>query len=168
MRKTVAAVLLVAAMSCASADVIRVPVPNAKWSVSFVSPPLQGDPVGPSASNLLYRGSADRLNVSLHVGPPECPGGKTNQDMYQCFSARLSQLKGVVRDSIKYVETPKGVELGYLLRVRDGDRMVALLNMHLLFSSQGSWGDLHVSMVQAQPADVPVVTDIIRSVSIAE
>jgi len=168
MRKTVAVCVLMALIASASAEVTRVAVPDSNWSVSFESPPLQSDPVGPSARNLLYRGRADRLNVSLHVGPPECPGANTNQEMYRCFGARLDRLKGVVPESITAAETPRGVELGYLLRVRDGDRSVALFNMHLLFAKKGSWGDLHVSMVQPQAGDVPVVTGIIRSVSIAE
>jgi hypothetical protein len=144
-----------------------VPVPGARWSVSFESPPLQRDAIGPSAGNLLFRGSADRMIVSLHVGPPNCPGGSSNQDMYRCVAARLAGLKGVVQDSIKAADTPKGVELGYLMRVQNGERTVELFNVHLLFAKQGSWGDLHVSVLQPQAGDVPVVKGIVASVSVS-
>jgi hypothetical protein len=167
MRKKLLLLGALIAVPPAVAEVVRVPVPPTSWAVSFDAPALKKLDDDAGTRNLLYSGNAGRLNVTLHVGPPECPGGSTNQEMYDCFSARLKRLKGVVPESVTATETPRGIELTYLLRIRQGERSIGLFNMHLLFAHRGSWGDLHVSMVQPQSGDMPVVTRIIRSFAIA-
>ena len=167
MRKKLLLVGALIAATPALADVIRVPVPPTSWAVTFDAPALKKLNDDAGTKNLLYSGNAGRLNVTLQVGPPECPGGSTNQEIYDCFSTRLKRLKGVVPESVSATETPRGVELTYLLRINQGERSIGLYNMHLLFAHQGNWGDLHVSMMQPQSGDMPVVTRIIRSFAIA-
>jgi hypothetical protein len=166
------ALLLLPVFIClpAQAELKTLPIPDQKWAVQFDAPLLRDVNNGLEASRAFYyAGNAGRLNVSLHVGEPDCAEAESNIGRYRCFYERMKKSPIIVPATIKAMETPAGVQVMYMVKVNAGEnKTITALNLHLLFMHQGKAGDFHVSVIQPEEKDVMETAAILSSVKLIE
>ena len=155
------ALLLLAASQCL-AEPLTVPIPGRSWSVSFDSPaPLQ-PAEAPASGAAYFVGRGERFNVSLFVGQPQCGGGNSAHDNYECLRTKLRGIPGIVEQSISRERRGNTVQLSYLIYVTSGDRAIKTMHTHVLFEREGEWGDLHLSVVR------PTVSETARLLGVGD
>jgi hypothetical protein len=155
------ALLLLTAGRCL-AEPTTVPIPGRSWSVSFDSPaPLQ-PAEAPVSGAVYFVGSGERFNVSLFVGQPQCNGGTSAYDNYECLRAKVRGIPGIVEQSISRERRGNTVQLSYLVYVASGDSAIKTMHTHILFEREGRWGDLHLSVVR------PTVSETARLLGIGD
>ena len=156
------------AATSAFADSVVLPVPSESWSVQFQGPTLQDTKSQADASGYAYAGNAGKVNVSLFVEPPSCPGGESNGARYQCFTAQIARSPLVVPSTIAGNEIAAGVLVMYMVRTAFDGRSILAFNAHLLFTHAGKAGDFHASVVQPESDDVRSLIELVQSVRIAD
>jgi|GEM_PF-2663610 len=95
-----------------------------------------------------FVGSSGRYNMSLTVEDPLCKGGVSVKENYLCFSRRVKKSPGFLKDHYIKLSVPYGIQVLYVTDVTVGGESVRVVNSHVLFSRDGKWGDLHVSVVR--------------------
>ena len=150
----------------ARADELTIPLPAEKWSLKLDAPAMQKAPV--AGDDAVYAGTAGKWNVSLHVGPPLCAGGDGNENMYKCFGAKMQQMPYIVNGSIRANETPRGVQVAYLMELPLGERKVRAFNINYLFAKNGKWADLHISVIQPAKEDFEAVFKMLDTVAVID
>jgi hypothetical protein len=143
-------------------------VPGEKWALRFESPELTKIKEVSSGNGYAYTGTADRMNLSLFVETPTCPGGDAIQNIYKCFGEKIQHVPYVVNGSIAAFEAPDGLQVTYLMQVPSGEKSYRMFNLHFLFARNGKWGDLHISVVQPSKSDLEIVTSLVKSLTIVE
>ncbi len=143
-------------------------VPGEKWALMFESPELTKIKEVSSGHGYTYSGTADRMNLSLIMENPTCPGGNTIQNIYKCFGEKIQRVPYVLNGSIAAYETPDGLQVTYLMQVPSGEKSYRMFNLHFLFARNGKWGDLHISVVQPSKSDLEIVASLVKSLTIVE
>jgi hypothetical protein len=133
--------------SVSFADTITIAVPNEKWTIQLNSPPLKTVKDQTSGQSYEYWGTSGRLNVSLSVESPKCPGGDTDAEWHKCMIDRVLNSPVVVAPSVGFDSTPIGQAVSYLARVTVADKTVESVNVNILFTKEGKECNLHLSML---------------------
>ena len=157
-----AAVLVVAS---ARAEEQVIPVPGEGWRIRLNAPRLV-----PAASpgTGVYAGRADRLQLTVFVEPPRCPGGNGDENIYNCFAQALKKSPLVMWETERGNTTPKGVQVMYLARLDTGAAAAKSFNIHLLFSRRGKWADVHGSIAAPGKDDIAALSALMDSITIED
>jgi hypothetical protein len=141
-------------------------VPGQSWKIRFDAPRLI--PVKGAAPSIFY-GRADRLQISIFVEPPRCPGGDSDENIYRCFAASLKKNPVAIWDTERANTRPKGgVVVMYMTRVEVDGKTGGAFNINLLFAHNGKWADMHTSIASPTPKDVNALMAIVNSAAIVE
>ncbi|MFS2004114.1 hypothetical protein ACEN9F_10860 [Duganella sp. CT11-25] len=161
--------LALALLCCAQsalADELRIPVPGEGWTLKLDAPSMSEVPA--AREGHVYTGNAGKLNLSLHVSKPLCPGGDSNENLYKCFGAKMQGIPHIINGSIRASETANGIQVTYLMEVSSGDKKVRAFNLNYLFVKNGKWADVHVSVVQPVKEDLESVFKLIDTIGITD
>lgn len=143
-------------------------VPGEGWALKFESPELTKIKEVSNGDGYAYSGNAGRMNLSLFVEKPTCPGGDAIQNIYKCFGEKIQHVPYIVNGSIAAYEAPDGLQVTYLMQVPSGEKTYRMFNLHFLFARNGKWGDLHISVVQPSKSDLEIVTSLVKSLSFGD
>lgn len=152
----------------AAAEPTELAVPSQKLVIRFDGPALTKVREDAGPARYSYAGTAGKINVSVFVEPPDCEGGSGNEARYKCFLQKLKTVPGLAPATIRGNEVPSGVQVAYLTQAEVDGRMVQMFHVNLLFLHAGKFGDLHVSVVQPERADIPALFGLVRSAQVSE
>lgn len=158
-RPLMAAATALLATIC-QADTVTLAIPGQGMNVSFDAPAVTKLKETSSPQQYQYVANADRLNISLFVGAPNCFGAITADANLKCMLPKLGQIPGFVKETVSVDKLPNGLQLSYLVYAPVGDQAIKVLNTHLLFAFNGKWGDFHASMVKPSPAEMAMLMGI--------
>jgi hypothetical protein len=147
------------------ADELNIPVPGQSWSIRLDAPKLV--PGGGSKNSIFY-GRADRLQLSFFVEPPRCPGGDSDENIYECFANSLQHDPIVEWDTERANTIQSGVLVMYMAKLEEDGKMGRSFNMHVLFAHQGKWADVHGSFASPSKEDVENLYAIMNSIKVQD
>jgi hypothetical protein len=161
---------VLAACAPAIAEETRLPVPGQGFSVRFDGPAFGKIEESNTPAQYKYLGNAGRFFVSFIVEPPKCPGGSTQQKIYDCFNAALKHNPYVAYETERGNTLPKGgVLVAYMTQAEGGSgHPLRAFNVNVLFAHGEKWGDLHLSVVQPKPEDVEALVALAQSVDVVD
>lgn len=161
-------VLIAASMLAmtASAASNRLPIPGENWAVTFQGPDLLKVKETSYAQRYAYVANAGKLNVSLNVNKPDCPGNTDNDSLVKCFGEKMQQNPYIVKHSMTTQMMSDGVLISYSMEMPIGNKTLRTANLHRLFSHQGKWVNLHVSVVDPAKGEAKTASDLAESVAI--
>ena len=70
--------------------------------------------------------------------------------------------------TIRANETPRGVQVAYLMELPLGERKVRAFNINYLFAKNGKWADLHISVIQPAKGDFEAVFKMLDTVAVID
>jgi hypothetical protein len=157
---------LLCCAQAALADELRIPVPGEGWTLKLDAPPMSE--VQAAREGHVYTGNAGKLNLSLHVSKPLCPGGDGDDSRYKCFRSKMANMPYIVSDSVRANTVAGGVQVTYLMEVPVGERKLRAFNLYYLFVKNGKWADLHVSVVQPSREELESVFKLIDTMTVVD
>src|SRR4029079_8417811 len=80
----------------ASAEEQTISIPRDGWETRLDAPQLTPSKDG---ANSVFNGRSDRLQISVFVESPRCPGGDSDENVYECFAEALRKDLIAVWDS---------------------------------------------------------------------
>src|SRR5262249_26333668 len=135
------------------------------WRIRFKAPKLTPqEDTNPS----IYYGRADRFQLSFFVEPPRCPGGDSDEVIYNCFAETLRRNPIVDWDSERGNTNHNGVVVMYITRATIAGKTGSAFNINLLFAHRGKWADVHTSIAAPKKEDVPKLGAIIDSIAVED
>ena len=141
--------VLITSSALAGDETTTVRVPGEQWVVQFDGPSLK---TSEPSSGGVYYGAHDKLQVSMFVDPPKCPGGDSDENIYNCFAEALKKNPIVDRDTERGNTTPNGIHIMYMTRMEVAGKTGHALNVNVLFVRNGKWVDFHASVAsQVRP-----------------
>jgi hypothetical protein len=164
--KTILVLVGLAIAGSAIAEEHVISVPGEGWRIRFDAPKLTpGEGFVPS----VFYGRADRLQVSFFVEPPGCPGGDSDENIYECFTESLRNNPHVDWDTERGNTRPSGgVMVMYISRGEVAGVTGTAFNINLLFPRNGKWADLHTSIASPTDEDVRLLFELVNSVAIED
>lgn len=158
----------VMADAIAQSGIISLPIPQENWSLTFEAPALKEMPLPFKPRGYAYLANAGRLNVSLYVEAPSCPGSDQNAGRLKCFLETRRRIPYFIPTSLRVSETSLGVLVVYGMRVETEGRSVTSLHSHVLFHRDGKEVDFHASIVQPDANDAQSLRLLVQSVTVVE
>ena len=154
--------VLMATAALAEDQVIS--VPGEDWKIHFDAPRLTPDKGTPTS---VFYGRADRLQISVFVEPPRCPGGDSDENVYECFAAVLKKNPVADWDTERANTRPNGgVTVMYMTRGEIGGAKGVAFNINLLLVHKGKWVDMHTSIASPTQDDIKTLFAIVNSAEI--
>jgi hypothetical protein len=139
-------------------------IPGEDWKIRFDAPQLTP---GKGVAQSVFYGRADRLQISVFVELPRCPGGDSDENVYECFAAVLRKNPVADWDSERAnTRANGGVTVMYMTREEIGGAKGGAFNINLLLVHQGKWVDVHTSIASPTQDDVKALFAIVSSVEI--
>ena len=139
-------------------------IPGEDWKIRFDAPRLTPDKGIPTS---VFYGRADRLQISVFVEPPRCPGGDSDENVYECFAAVLKRNPVADWDSERANTRPNGgVTVMYMTRAEIGGVKGHAFNINLLLVHKGKWVDMHTSIASPTEDDIKTLFAIVNSAEI--
>jgi len=164
--RSILILLGLAISSSVLAEEQTISVPGEGWRIRFEAPKLTP---GKGAVPSVFYGRADRLQVSFFVEPPKCPGGDSDETMYECFTASLRKNPVVDWDTERGNTRPGGgVMVMYMTRLEIAGARGRAFNINLLFPRNGKWADLHTSIASPTEEDIRSLLELVNSVAIED
>jgi hypothetical protein len=158
-------VMLTWSLFCSS-EPISIKVPNQDWTVNFDSPVPLNASEKKGYSGSYFFGNDERYQISLFIGEPECSGESSAYYNYKCLRSKIYNIPGLVESSISTERKNGATQLSYLVYVPNGETAIKTIHTHLLFEKNGSWGDLHVSVVKPNTEQITRLFGLVDSFSI--
>jgi hypothetical protein len=140
-------------------------VPGEGWRIRFEAPKLTAVP---SSAGSIFFGRSDRFQLSFFVEPPRCPGGDSDENIYNCFTKVLKQNPTVVWDTERGNTVPNGVQVMYIARLERDGKTGSSFNINILFARRGKWADVHGSIASPTEEDVAKLSSIMDSIKIED
>jgi hypothetical protein len=154
---------LLRATSALAEDQI-VSIPGEDWRIRFDAPQLTP---GKGIAQSIFYGRADRLQISVFVEPPRCPGGDSDENVYECFAAVLRKNPVADWDTERANTRPNGgVTVMYMTRGETGALKGSAFNINLLLVHNGKWVDMHTSIASPTQDDIKTLFAIVNSAEI--
>ena len=161
------AILLIAGVLIATSALAEdqiISIPGEDWKIRFDAPRLTPDKGVPASA---FYGRADRLQISVFVEPPKCPGGDSDENVYECFAAVLKKDPIADWDTERANTRPNGgVTVMYMTHVETGGAKGSAFNINLLLVYKGKWVDMHTSIASPTQGDVKALFAIVNSAEI--
>jgi hypothetical protein len=168
-RVLVLASCVLTACAPALAEETRLPVPGQGFGVRFEGPAFARIEESSGPAQYKYLGNAGRFFVSFIVEPPKCPGGNTQEKIYDCFNTALKHNPYVVYETERGNTLPDGkVLVAYMTQADGGGHALRAFNLNVLFAHGEKWGDVHLSVVQPKPEDVDALLKMAQSVDVVD
>ena len=143
----------------------RLAVPGAGWHITFDAPKLT--PTAGVATSL-FSGQSDRLQVSFFAEAPRCPGGDSNEVIYNCFAKSLQQSPLVAWDTERANTASNRVQVMYITHVEHDGKQGTAFNVNVLFAHRGKWADFHGSIASPNKEDLKQLMEIVNSVRVVD
>jgi hypothetical protein len=154
--------LLLAASAFAEDQTIS--IPGEDWKIRFDAPQLTP---GKGVAHTVFYGRSHRLQISVFVEPPRCPGGDSDENVYECFAAVLRKNPVADWDTERANTRPNGgVTVMYMTRGEIGGVKGGAFNINLLLVHNGKWVDMHTSIASPTQADIKTLYAIVSSAEI--
>ena len=113
-------------------------------------------------------GTDTRFNLSVHVEPIDCQHGKSLKDVTRCFTDRMDQIPGVIKDSSSPHCDRRRCEIFYGMKMKVGEKTVLQLHANTLFTYRGAWVDVHFSALNPDAKDSKVLAHFASTLKFAE
>ena len=123
------------------------------WEVHFDAPPTSKVEETSTADAYHYSGNAGKFKLSLDIGQPQCRGGVSRKDQFDCFFGQMDKIPGLVTQSIKFKKVPEAVLISYIAYDQIDGASTKVHHVRILFADKGKWADLHASVVKPESAD---------------
>ena len=143
--------LFVSAAAFADPTVLR--ANELGWEVHFDAPPTSKVEETSSADAYHYTGNAGKFNLSLVIDQPNCRGGVSRKDQFDCFFGQMDKIPGLVTQSIKFKKAKEAVLISYLAYEQIDGASTKVHHVRILFADKGKWADLHASVIKPESAD---------------
>ena len=105
----------------------------------------------------------------MFVEPPRCPGGDSDENIYECFAAVLRKNPIADWDTERANTRPNGgVVVMYMTRGEVGGAKGGAFNINLLLAHQGKWVDMHTSIASPTQDDIKALFAIVSSAEIVQ
>jgi hypothetical protein len=158
---------LFAGQSARAADT-RLAVPGQGWEVRFDAPAYEKKSEHDSPEQYRMAGNGGRFNLSFFVETPTCAAGLGNEALVGCYKEALARNPMVVPATVRASALSKGVSVMYIIQGDWKGQKVSLFNVNVLFAHRGKQGDLHVSIVEPQSADIEALVKLAQSFDIVD
>ena len=152
----------------ASAADTHLAVPGQAWEIRFDAPAYDKAEEQDHPGQYMLRGTGGRFNLSYYLETPSCAGGASNDALYECYKDALRRNPMVIPSTVRANALAKGVAVMYMMQVESNGRKIALFNVNILFAHAGKQGDLHVSYVAPQSADIAALVKLADSFDIVD
>jgi len=143
--------LFVSAAALAEPTVLR--ANELGWEVRFDAPATSKVEETSSADAYHYSGNAGKFRLSLDIGQPQCRGGVSRKDQFDCFFGQMGTIPGLVTQSIKFKKAPEAVLISYLAYDQIDGASTKVHHVRILFADKGKWADLHAYVIKPESAD---------------
>jgi hypothetical protein len=161
---TIVSIVGVLIATSAMAEDQSISIPGEDWKIRFDAPALTPDQGIPTS---VFHGRADRLQISVFVEAPRCPGGDSDENVYECFAAVLKKNPVADWDTERANTRPNGgVTVMYMTRAEIGGAKGRAFNINLLLVHKGRWVDMHTSIASPTQDDIKTLFAIVNSVEI--
>jgi hypothetical protein len=148
----------------ASAEEQTISIPGEGWKIRFDAPKLTPSK---GVANSVFNGRSDRLQISVFVESPRCPGGDSDENVYECFAEALRKDPVADWDSERANTRPNGgVTVMYMTRGEIGGTKGGAFNINLLLVHEGKWVDMHTSISSPTQDDIKALFAIVSSAEI--
>ena len=128
-----------------------IPITGEGWALECDTPMLSDRKESNKDGNFFFGASTDRFTISAFVEGPQ--GGKTNEDCYHFYWAKISRNPKITKDSVSISHTEKYYRVQYDLAIPFEDRTVTDRNVNYYFVFQNRWVDVHISVINPQKED---------------
>ena len=143
-------------------------IPGQSWEIRFDAPAYNKIDEQNLPNQYRLSGNDGRFTLSYYFEPPRCDGGMSKEAIYNCFNASLQHNPLVVYSTERANRLEKGVAVMYMTQADVDGRKVSSFNVNVLFARDGKWGDLHVSYVSPQAADIQTLFKVAQSFDIVD
>jgi hypothetical protein len=166
--KTLLLLATLFASAASQADELRIPVPAEGWALKLAGPAFKKADVANVTEGRVYVGTSGKFNVSLHVTPPMCEGGDAPDNIYRCFGERMQSVPYIIGSTIRAQKMADGVQVMYMMDAPAGEWKKRVFNINVVFARKGKWGDLHISVVEPEKADLEQALNMAKSLSFSD
>jgi hypothetical protein len=139
----------------AKLDTSRLRIPGRGWSLAITAPALGRIEEENRGRNYSFRANAERFNLSLFVEQPQ--GAWAHRECYEFYWAQAKRNPMIDQSSVKMTATPRFYRVEYDIKTALGNGAEVLRNVNYYFVFEGSWVDLHISMMDPSAADLRVI-----------
>jgi len=123
------------------------------WEVHFDAPATSKVVETSTTDAYHYSGNAGKFKLSLDIEQPQCQGGVSRKDQFDCFFGQMDKIPGLVTQSIKFKKAPEAVLISYLAYDQIDGASTKVHHVRILFAGKGKWADLHAAVIKPESAD---------------
>lgn len=140
---------------CARLDTSRLRIPGRGWSLAIAAPALGRIEEETRGGDYSFRANAGRFNLSLFVERPQGAGSHRECGEFYWAQGKLNPM--IDQSSVKTTVTPRFYRVEYDIKPAPGDGAEVQRNVNYFFVFEGSWVDLHISVMAPSAADLKAI-----------
>lgn len=139
----------------AKLDTSRLRIPGQGWSLAITAPALGRLEEENRGGDYAFRANAGRFNLSLFVERTQ--GAGSHRECGEFYWAQGKRNPMIDQGSVKTTATPRFYRVEYDIKTALGGEVEVQRNVNYFFVFEGSWVDLHISMMNPSAADLEVI-----------